>query len=156
MRELPKGSEAVHRVVNVNHRRDPAVYALHSGDHLYAYVGATSKNSQNRLYEHIYRARVGHTAPVYQWMREVGLENVQVVDIAKETDAETRDALEVILIAQLIAEGHPLRNQIARDGHPGSMSEYSRDLISKRWTPERREQARAMENFHGTHRRSAA
>lgn len=43
-------------MVNVNYRKDPAVYALHAGDHVLAYVGSTSKNSQNRLYEHIYRA----------------------------------------------------------------------------------------------------
>jgi hypothetical protein len=156
MRKLPKDDRQAHRMVNVNNRRDPAVYALHAGDHLYGYVGSTSKNSQNRLYEHIYRARTGHISPVYQWMREVGLENVQVVDLAKESDRETREALEVVLIAQLIAEGHPLRNQIARDGRPGSMSARSRELISERWTPERRERARDMENFHGTHRRTAA
>lgn len=116
-------------MVNVNHRIDPAVYALHAGDFVFAYVGETSKNSQNRLYEHIYRARSGHSGPVYQWMRGVGLENVQVVDLVKEPDAATRAAIEAATIARLIDEGHPLRNQVARDGVPGSMSADSRDLI---------------------------
>jgi len=117
-------------MVNVNTFRDPAIYALHAGDGVYRYVGATSKNSKNRLYEHIYRARSGHMGPVYVWMREVGLENVQVVDLAKVADDDLRLRLEATTIAHLIQAGYPLVNRISRDGVPNSMADESRKLIS--------------------------
>jgi len=118
-------------MVNVNNRRNPAIYALHTGDHRYFYVGSTSKNSDNRLYEHIYRAHTGHKAPLYVWMRDVGIRNVQVVDLALIEDMSTRAELEAEWIARMIADGHPLTNQVARDGVPNSMSEQSKARVSK-------------------------
>jgi hypothetical protein len=97
-------------MVNINHFKDPAVYALHAGDFLFHYVGSTSVNSKNRLYQHISRAQSGHSAPVYQWMRDVGVRNVQVVDLVKESDPELLDAFEISAIVQLRDEGHPLEN----------------------------------------------
>jgi len=118
-------------VTNVNTLRDPAIYALHAGDHVYRYVGATTKNSQNRLYEHIYRARIGHMAPVYQWMREVGLDNVETVDLVKVHELRLLDILEATTIATLIADGYPLTNRLARDGRPGSMADETKQLVGK-------------------------
>lgn len=117
-------------MVNVNTRQTPAIYALHAGDHQYFYVGTTTVNSDNRLYEHIYRARVGHRSPVYVRMREVGIDNVQVVDLERLTDVSKRFTIEAQWIAKMIAAGHPIQNRIGRDGLPNSMSEESRALIS--------------------------
>lgn len=119
-------------MANVNTRRTPAVYALHSGDYIFHYVGSTSVNSDNRLYEHISRARAGHRAPVYQWMREVGPENVRVVDIVRERDKEMREALEVSAIAQFLAEGFPLTNRIWAKGKGlRTSSKYYRRIVNK-------------------------
>lgn len=143
-------------MVNQNKLIEASVYVLHAGDEILAYVGSTSKNAPNRLWEHKYRARTGHAAPVYQWMREVGIENVRAVVLAFEPDAEIRQALEAVTIAQLLAEGHPLVNAKSRDGVVDSMSETTKALIGNRnrgretwikgktgeaagWTQERRE-----------------
>lgn len=116
-------------MVNVNQRKDPAVYALHAGDFHFRYVGATTKNSQNRLYEHIYRARAGHTGPVYQWMREVGIRNVRVVDIEKITDLAAMGQREAQWIVTLLSSGHDLVNRLSRDGRVGSIAEESKPLM---------------------------
>lgn len=108
------------------------IYALHAGDGVYRYVGSTSKNSKNRLYEHIYRARSGHPSPVYMWMREVGTDHVQVVDLVKVEDDSLREVLEAATIAHMIKAGHPLTNRMSRDGTPGSMAEESKRLIGEK------------------------
>lgn len=81
-------------MVNVNNRRTPAIYALHAGDHVYFYVGSTMKNSDNRLYEHIYRAHAGHKSPVYTRMRDLGIRNIQVVDLEPITDGSRKVEME--------------------------------------------------------------
>jgi len=116
-------------MVNVNKHKQPAIYALYSEDGVYCYIGSTSKNSQNRLWEHKYRARNNHSAPVYQWMRSVGIENVQVIDLVSLFGVSNAAELEAVTIANYISAGHPLTNQIARDGVVGSMSESSKQLI---------------------------
>lgn len=118
-------------MVNVNNRRNPAIYALHAGDHQYFYVGATSKNSANRLYEHIYRARIGHKSPVYVRMRELGIDNIEVVDLERVNSSCEMLTLEAKWIAKLIADGHPIENRMGRDGNVNSMSEQSKALISR-------------------------
>jgi hypothetical protein len=117
-------------MVNVNTYRNPSVYALHAGDFRFAYVGVTTKNSKNRLYEHVYRARNGHKAPVYEWMRSVGIRRVRVVDLELVESTDTLPGLELKWIATLLASGHDLRNQIGRDGVANSMSSASRARIS--------------------------
>lgn len=116
-------------MTNMNKHLDPCVYALHGDDGQIAYVGSTSKNATNRRWEHVYRARSGHSAPVYEWMREVGIDSVGVVVIAREPDPVLREALEVSSIVQLIEEGHPLVNQMSRDGRPGSMSQETKRRV---------------------------
>lgn len=113
----------------MNKLKRPAIYALHAGDFRMAYVGTTSKNSKNRLWEHIYRARKGHPSPVYEWMREVGIENVEVIDLEAVTDDTDSLVREAHWIARLIEEGHPVVNRIARDGVPRSQAEVTKGLI---------------------------
>lgn len=120
---------------NVNQRRTPAVYALHLGDHRYRYVGSTTKNSDNRLYEHIYRANSGHPSPVYAWMREVGVRNVRVSDLIRVTDPTDLPDLEICAIVQLLGEGFDLVNRTWSKGRGYEVrsNEYRRDF---RRTPE--------------------
>lgn len=115
-------------MVNWNHHKEEAVYALHAGDHVYCYAGSTSLNIVTRMYQHRHRARKGHNAPVYRWMREVGIENVQCHVIAYEQDADIRHGLEVSTIAQLKSMGYPLRNRIwfPGDGLATGSKEYRR------------------------------
>jgi len=119
-------------MVNMNKHKDPAIYALYVDEGVYCYIGSTSANSTRRYYEHIYRARSGHSAPVYQWMREVGLENVKFIDLISLIDVADPIALEATTIANYLAAGHPLTNQLSRDGVIGSMSESSKKLIGEK------------------------
>lgn len=115
---------------NMNKHIDPCIYALYVDEGQYCYIGSTSKNAQNRLWEHIYRARKGHPAPVYEWMREVDPAKVRFEVLLRVADSGERAAKEAKLIAEFIKNGHQLRNQISRNGVLGSMSITSRQLIS--------------------------
>jgi hypothetical protein len=117
-------------MTNMNKYLDPCIYALVVDDGKYCYIGSTSKNAQNRLWEHIYRARIGHISPVYEWMRFVGIENVRVEVLERIDDKHQRSAREAQLISELLLAGHELRNQLSRDGVIGSMSSSSRERIS--------------------------
>ncbi len=119
-------------MVNMNKHKNPSVYALHAGDHVYRYVGSTSVNSLNRLWQHNYRARSGHDAPVYKWMREVGIDNVHVTDLVLEADKDMREGLEVAAIVQLLGEGFPLVNSLWSKGGglPVRSTEYQR-IVNK-------------------------
>lgn len=119
-------------MVNMNKHKNPAIYALYVDEGIYCYIGSTSANSTRRFYEHIYRARIGHSAPVYEWMRSVGLENVKIIDLISLVDVANPVELEAKTIANYIAAGHPLTNQIARDGVIGSMSESSKKRIGEK------------------------
>ena len=144
-------------MVNMNKFRDPAVYALHAGDHRYFYVGVTAMNSTNRLWAHKARARSGHPAPVYAEMRDLGIENIRVFDLELIKHPERPDQIEASWILRLIQEGHPIANERARDGIPNSMSDAAKARVGKGnagrptwikgkrgedagWTDERREQ----------------
>lgn len=116
-------------VVNMNKFRDPCVYALVGPGGEIGYVGSTNTNALNRRWQHIYRARVGHTAPVYEWMRQVGIENVEHVVLAREADSAALIEAEAAAIVQLLAEGHPLRNRNGLDGNAHSMSDETKSKI---------------------------
>jgi hypothetical protein len=107
--------------MNYNQERQPCVYGLRAGS-FYGYVGSTRVNSKTRLWEHRARARKGHTAPVYDWMREVGIDNVEIVELDDDPTTETK------WIDNLLSEGHPLRNQLGLDGNPHS---WSKDMKRK-------------------------
>lgn len=118
-------------MVSMNKFKDPAVYALYVDDGVYRYIGSTTGNSQNRLWEHIYRGRNGHDSPVYQWMREVGVENVRVIDLEKVPDITTIKEVEARWIKLLLDEGHDLTNQMARDGKPNSNGPRMKEINSR-------------------------
>lgn len=137
--------------MNSNLARQPCVYGLRAGS-VFGYVGMTRVNMKTRLWEHRSRARSGHTAPVYDWMRSVGVDSVEIVELSNNP------AEEVLIISNLLADGHPLANQTSRDGVANSMSAAARARIgdAKRgrqtwikgktgeaagWTDERREAA---------------
>lgn len=117
-------------MVNMNHFENPAVYALHGGDGRLRYVGSTRVNSTNRMYQHAYRARAGHQAPVYKWMREVGIGKVQIIDLLHETDLTTLAALEQVAIEHLIAEGHDLVNSLHGRAARGELSEKTKARLA--------------------------
>lgn len=132
-------------------RRRPAVYGLRAHGE-YGYVGRTGQNITTRLWEHRSRARSGHTAPVYQWMRMAGIDAVEIVELATDGDLEQA---EIEWTMRLRTEGHVLFNQVGIDGTGKSMTVRSRQKISAArrgkatwikglhgeaagWTPERR------------------
>lgn len=119
--------------MNPRMERRPAVYGLKAGDE-FGYVGSTTVNIRTRLWEHRSRARSGHTAPVYRWMRLVGIENVEIVELAAGDDLR---ALEVECLVRLRADGHVLYNQSGVDGREHSMSVRTRRLLgaSRRGKP---------------------
>lgn len=143
--------------MNKREPRQPAIYGLRSGG-VFGYVGKTTTNAKTRWWEHRSRAKNGHEAPVYVWMREVGVETVEVVEL-EQTIPENLENLEVVWIAKLMAEGHPLQNQFGLDGKPNSWSPATKEKVgsSRRgkptwikgktgeeagWTEERRESMR--------------
>lgn len=116
------------RMVDMNKFKEPAVYALtHDGG--FFYVGYTSSNTLNRWWQHISRAQNGHDAPVYRWMRDVGIRNVgyQILELV-ENPSEAGE-IEAGWIKTLIDEGHELTNAIARDGTAHSISEEMRSRM---------------------------
>lgn len=115
-------------MVNMNKHKDPCIYGLTSDAGVF-YVGTTKTNAQNRLWEHIYRARSGHIAPVYQRMREIGLDNIGFTILRNLEPDDDALAIEASIIFDLLASGVDLSNQKARDGVPESMSAKSKALI---------------------------
>ncbi len=147
-------------MVNMNHHRDPSVYALSEPAGGFFYVGKTSINPTNRWWEHRSRARTGHPSPVYVRMREVGIESVEVIVLEKLGDTQDPIEREAFWIKKLLADGYPLANELGRDGVPNSMSERMKNHLSETrkgkptwikgktgveagWTEERREKARS-------------
>lgn len=123
-------------MVNMNLYKEPCIYGLHHDGRLF-YVGYTSINALNRWWQHKSRANSGHTAPVYQKMRAVGIENVGWKILHPITAEDDPTALEATTIANLIESGHELVNEIGRDGVPNSFSEELRKRAgeSKRGKP---------------------
>lgn len=112
--------------MNPGSERRPVVYGLRAGES-FGYVGSTTVNLTHRWWQHKSRARTGHQAPVYEWMRLVGIENVQAVELATGEDLRK---LEHEVIVRLRSQGHPLNNQSGIDGVPNSMSYRSRQKLS--------------------------
>lgn len=135
--------------MNKNMTRQPVVYGLQVGGS-FGYVGMTRVNVKTRLWEHRSRGRSGHSAPVYEWMRSVGVELVEAVVLDEDASTESE------WIVKLLAEGHPLANQKSVDGVENSMSTATKKKIGASnsakgptwikgktgeaagWTPERR------------------
>lgn len=121
----------------MNKFKKPSIYALTEPDGGFFYVGRTKLNSQNRLWEHIYRARINHSAPVYQKMNQVGVSNVTVIDLEYLSDDQDARMVEAWWIKSLIGSGYDIVNALARDGVPDSWSREMRErgMLSRRGIP---------------------
>jgi len=143
--------------MNYNMERETVIYALVDSDGRIGYVGSTQVNTKTRYWEHRSRARNGHGAPVYDWVREVGIDSFTYVELEKLDAGADVAKVEARWIKKLIDQGHTLQNQIARDGVPHSNGQRMKDILSnsrkgkptwikgKRgeeagWTEERRQQ----------------
>jgi len=138
-------------------KRETVIYGLVDSEGKIGYLGSTTVNAKTRYWEHRSRARKMHTAPVYDWIRKVGVDCFSVVELERlEADAQVT-LTEARWIKRLIDEGHPLQNQIARDGVPHSNGQRMKDIVSQKhrgkptwikgktgeaagWTEERRRQ----------------
>lgn len=94
-------------------------------DGQYFYVGKTMTNAKTRWWEHRARARAGHGAPVYEYMRKVGVHNCDI------TVLDTDPVTEAYWIKRLLDQGHPIQNSLGRDGVPNSHSEESKRKIGE-------------------------
>lgn len=121
----------------MNKYKNPCVYVLADGAGVYFYVGRTTINEQNRLWEHNYRANSGHTAPVYEAMRTAGVENVRVEVLQRIQAGDDVKHIEATWIKRLIDDGYPLVNAYGRDGIPNSWSpeQKERGMPSRRGKP---------------------
>ena len=109
--------------------RKPVIYGLaHNGG--FFYVGKTGANLAERFWQHTHRARSGHRSPVYVYMREVGISNVEPIELEEVLDWNTSDEMEIRWIKKLASEGHALTNQISTDGIPGSWSDAMKQKMS--------------------------
>ena len=143
--------------MNYNMERETVIYALVDSEGLIGYVGCTQVNAKTRYWEHRSRARNGHSAPVYEWIRLAGIDSFTYVELEKLDAGSDVSGIEARWIKKLIDEGHPLQNQIARDGVPGSNGERMKNILSSKrkgkptwikgkrgeeagWTEERRKQ----------------
>jgi hypothetical protein len=148
--------------MNQNMQREPVIYALLDNLGRYGYVGSTKVNPKTRWWEHRSRAKNNHPAPVYEWMRSVGIDNVKIEVLERIGFDDDAHLIEVRHIDRLLAEGHPIQNQIGRDGVPYSNASRMRQILSEKrkgrptwikgrrgvdagWTEERkRQQAETM------------
>lgn len=113
-------------MVNMNKYRDPCIYSLVDEAGVPFYIGRTLTNAQNRLWEHNYRAKNGHPAPVYKRMREIGVDRVSYRVLRRLSDSDDARELEAEYIMILLNEGNDLANALGRDGRPDSWSEEQR------------------------------
>ena len=118
--------------MNNNMQRERVVYALHDGFHNYGYVGTTTVNMKTRWWEHRSRARSGHAAPVYDWIRKIGIDNLQIEKLQDVPAGVDPHLIEVKHIKQLLDDGHPIQNQIGRDGVPHSNADRMKKILSEK------------------------
>jgi len=85
------------------------IYAAHTGDYNYRYVGKTSRTLKYRVSVHRSNARKRRTKmPVHAWLRKHHL-RVQW-DVLEACTPETLDSRECFWIATLREQGHDLLN----------------------------------------------
>ena len=116
--------------MNYNMERQRVIYALVTKTGSIGYIGSTRVNAKTRWWEHRSRARSGHTAPVYDWMRKEGVENIDYVILQELEEHENISVIEAAHIKRLLDEGHPLANQIGRDGKPNSNNDRMKKMLS--------------------------
>lgn len=137
-----------------------AVYALSTDGENHRYIGYTTKKIRQRLSMHRWEAKHDNPAKLYDWMREVGPDNVIVTVLEKLPTDSTLGQLggerEAHWIARLRGEGYDLINKTTGGpGMPGvkptaeqlaARSERARLQIQAHnhlQTPENREKRRA-------------
>jgi hypothetical protein len=97
------------------------IYGLSLDGADFRYVGATTSPIGTRLAFHVRAANAGRTAPVSQWMTEVGPKAVTAT-ILEEVGDDARWDAEVRWISRLRAEGYDLLNvAIGGRGRPGAL-----------------------------------
>jgi hypothetical protein len=117
--------------MNYNMERQKVIYALVTKDGRIGYIGSTRVNAKTRWWEHRARARSGHNAPVYDWMREEGIDKIDYLIIQELNDEDDISVIEAAHIKRLIDDGHPLANQIGRDGKPNSNNDRMKKMLSE-------------------------
>jgi len=118
--------------MNPNMQREPVVYGLFDPDGNCGYVGTTRVNTTQRWWEHRYRAKKDHPAPVYQWIRSVGLESVKIRKLEDVPEGADAHLLEIKYIKEMLDQGHPVQNQIGRDGKPHSNGDRMKQILSEK------------------------
>lgn len=111
--------------------RTKVIYALVDPEGNIGYVGSTSVNAKTRYWEHRSRAREMHAAPVYDWIRKVGIDTFSFIELENLGINQDLALVEANWIKKLIEAGHPLQNQIARDGVPYSNGQRMKDMLSE-------------------------
>lgn len=117
--------------MNKNMQSESVIYALKDSVGNYGYIGSTRVNAKTRWWEHRSRARQGHAAPVYDWMRKSGIDSIEIEILEHIEPDVNADELEARLIKQFIDDGHPIQNQISRDGIPNSNGSRMKKILSE-------------------------
>ncbi len=117
--------------MNRNMIRETVIYALVDSENRIGYVGSTTVNTKTRYWEHRSRARRGHGAPVYEWIRAVGVDSFTYIELEKLDDLNDVAGVEARWIKKLIDEGHPITNQVARNGVPHSNGDRMKQMLSE-------------------------
>lgn len=74
------------------------VYGLKTETSRVLYVGQTVGLPATRLSGHLANARSGHGSPVYVWMREVGLDEIKIIELEKADDDRLLEVEEAWMI----------------------------------------------------------
>ena len=103
-------------VDHITHSAKSTIYALHSGDYDFKYVGVTQRSPESRLSKHHYAALSGSKKPVHEWMR-----TTQVFLSVLEDDLDYEDAMqaEVKWVAILDTFASGLNQTLGGKGTPG-------------------------------------
>lgn len=121
------------------------------------YIGLTRLGAKRRFLDHLRTARNGKGAPVYVWMRSIGLENVQMHTLEFVESVSLLPDREIYWIAKYKSLGHALTN--ANDGgsatamFPETKAKISASKLGKKRTAE--QSARMREIFSDGRRKGS-
>jgi hypothetical protein len=119
-----------------------AIYGLCINPGDIVYVGLTRVGPESRLKKHISNAASGRPGKVWDWIREVGPENVHVVTLQTCDNPDDLGLLEEAWIAQLRAVGQAALN-VTHGGWRGK---------GRVWTDEEKAaQSERLKQFHAAH-----
>lgn len=99
---------------------------------VYRYVGLTTKTAEIRLRQHVKVARSGRKTPFYDWLRVHDGDDIVVHVFDRVEGLEALGHAEIVWIAVLRQDGHPLLN----------LSHGGLGPMGIEWTAEMREAAR--------------